>query len=280
MVNYMMQDRNGTKGYKSQMYSLKGATKILEGAPGTPVHLSAGSGVVRFPKFSQYADDIANMSKYKTQSVFGEHYLQNLHDHLKATEELGEKMDGELQTSFSGSLGQQFEQVAKAIRMDTDLLEMERSGFFTSHWGYDTHGAMNQDGLLAELNSAITSLVANLKAQGLWDNVVVIVVSDFGRTLTSNSQGTDHGWGGNYFILGGKVNGGQVLGTYPDRLDPIVSDENDGRGRMIPTTPWEAVWNGVAEWYGVDKEGRDRILPIMKNFETNAIFSADHLFQT
>ena len=189
-------------------------------------------------------------------------------------------MAAELQTTFTGSLGLQYEQVAKAIRMDTNLLSMERAGFFTSHHGYDTHGSMNQDTLFNELNSAITSLVSNLKQQGLWDNTVIVFVSDFGRTLTSNSQGTDHGWGGNYFVLGGKVRGGQVLGKFPDRLDPIVSDENDGRGRIIPTTPWESVWNGIADWFGVDQEGRDAILPIKKNFDNSTIFSVGQLFES
>ena len=175
------------------MYSLQGATKILEGAPGSPVHLHKKSGVVRFPKFSQYAEDIANVSKYRIQSHFAEHYVQQLHDHLSQTEELGEKMDAELQTAFSGDLGLQYQQVAKAIRMDTELLDMERAGFFTSLGGFDTHNAMNQDLLLEQVNSAITSLVADLKAQGLWDNVVIVFVSDFGRTLTGNSRGTDHG---------------------------------------------------------------------------------------
>ena len=280
MINHLMQDRNGTKGYKSQMYSLRGATKLLEGAPGTPIHLST-SGVVRFPKFAQYAEGIANISKYKSRSVFAEQYIQSLTDHLYSTEELGEKMDAELQTAFAGDLGKQFEQVAKAIRMDTNLISMERAGFYAFHHGYDTHGSLNQDALLTEVNSAISTLVTSLKQQGKWNNVVLVFVSDFGRSLTGNSQGTDHGWGGNYFVLGGKVNGGQILGEFPNRLDPVHSDVSASRrGSIIPTTPWESIWNGIAEWFGVDKEGRESILPVMKNFENSSIFSAAQLFKS
>ena len=79
--------------------------------------------------------------------------------------------------------------------------------------------------------------------------------------------------------MGGGVKGGQVLGKYPDRLDPVHSDENDGRARMIPSTPWESIWNGIAEWYGVDEVGREAILPMMKNFESDTIFSASQLFE-
>jgi cullin-associated NEDD8-dissociated protein 1 len=194
---------------------------------------------------------------------------------LTVTEALGDAMSGDLPTAFTGELGEQFEQVAKAIRMDVNLIDMERAGFFTSQWGYDSHGSMDQSTLYNEVNSAIASFVTDMKQQGKWDNVVMVFASDFGRTLTSNTQGTDHGWGGNYFVLGGKVNGGQMLG-----LDPIYSDEDDGRARIIPSTPWESIWNGIAEWFGVDKESREEILPMMKNFDFNrTIFTAETMFK-
>ena len=71
---------------------------------------------------------------------------------------------------------------------------------------------------------------------------------------------------GNHFALGGSVRGGRILGEYPSDLSP------DGpvslrRGRMIPTTSWEAVYNGVAEWMGVTTpEELDKVLPNRGNF--------------
>lgn len=102
-------------------------------------------------------------------------------------------------------------------------------------------------------------------AQGVWQNVTIVTVSDFGRTLTSNGLGTDHAWGelslfriallwrtfntpfgvpvptgGNHFVLGGDVAGGKIHGKFPSRF---TSGENDiGRGRVLPTTAWEAMW--------------------------------------
>merc|ERR1711862_744355 len=77
----------------------------------------------------------------------------------------------------------------------------------------------------------------------------LVITSDFGRTLTPNNQdGSDHGWGGNYFMMGGQVKGGQILGQYPDDYDGHL---DAGRGRVIPTTPWDAVWYGISEWMGV-----------------------------
>lgn len=67
------------------------------------------------------------------------------------------------------------------------------------------------------------------------------------RTLTTNGQGTDHAWGGIHLVAGGKVRGGQILGKYPDSLLDSGSVAL-GRGRILPTTPWEAMWNGIVDW--------------------------------
>ena len=107
----------------------------------------------------------------------------------------------------------------------------------------------------------------------------MVVASEFGRTLSTNGQGSDHGWGGNYFVLGGDVKGGQMLGSYPGRLTEFVSEANVGRGRFIPTTPWESIWNGVSEWYGIDAAGRAEILPNMANFDAGDIFTQAQLYK-
>eukprot|EP01083_Nonionella_stella_P122430 368341_1 len=83
---------------------------------------------------------------------------------------------------------------------------------------------------------------AEMKRQGVWDDVVVVSVSDFGRTLTSNGAGTDHAWAGNHFILGGKVKGGKFHGKYPDTLKPDGDLNLGGRGRLVPTLGWESMW--------------------------------------
>jgi cullin-associated NEDD8-dissociated protein 1 len=81
-----------------------------------------------------------------------------------------------------------------------------------------------------------------------------VITSDFARTLTPNSgEGTDHAWGGNYFIMGGAVNGGIIHGEYPSDL----TDDGPlsiGRGRLIPSMSWESVLNPIAQWMGVQTE--------------------------
>jgi hypothetical protein len=87
------------------------------------------------------------------------------------------------------------------------------------------------------------------------------------RTLNGNSgEGTDRGWSGHSFILGGSLDGGKIMGQYPDNLDD-GNKYNAGRGTLIPTMPYEAPWNAVAQWLGVD-EGNflDMILPNRLSF--------------
>ena len=122
--------------------------------------------------------------------------------------------------------------------------------------------------LLSTLDQAIKCFADELKAQKVWLNTTVVVASEFGRSLTANGNGVDHGWGGNYFVFGGAVKGGHILGEYPDDLS-LESRFNVGRGRILPTTPWESVWNAVAQWMGLDNERIPDVLPNLKNFATS-----------
>merc|ERR1711879_1139415 len=111
---------------------------------------------------------------------------------------------------------------------------------------------------------------------GVWDNVLLLETSDFARTLTPNGgAGTDHAWSGNYFITGGGVDGGQILGQYPSDLKS--GPYRVARGRLIPRLSWDSIWNGVAQWFGLtDQDELDEILPNRNEF--NNLFSESDLF--
>ena len=80
-------------------------------------------------------------------------------------------------------------------------------------------------------------------------------------------------------MIGGKVRGGQILGKFQDSMLE-GNDVDVGRGRVLPTTPWEAVWNGVSEWFGVeDPAERAKILPHSVNFPAETLFSKAELFE-
>jgi len=154
----------------------------------------------------------------------------------------------------------------------------DRTAFFSQSGGYDTHATFDIDLLIGGVDAALGEFRREMIAQGLWDQTVVVVTSEFARTLRSNGQGSDHAWGGHTFIIGGAVRGGRILGTYPDSLGEDHAYMLSG-GRLVPTMPFEAIWNGVLEWYGVQEPGRSgKVLPNIANFPPSKVFKEVDLF--
>lgn len=112
--------------------------------------------------------------------------------------------------SFPNSYGQGY--VARAFRDAEVLLSTTSLGNYVSYirlFGYDTHSNQetNLVSLFSQLNSAFTTFVANMKAKGAWNNLIVLFVSEFGRTIKENgSAGTDHGGANTVFLSGGRAN--------------------------------------------------------------------------
>lgn len=89
-----------------------------------------------------------------------------------------------------------------------------------------------------------------------------------------------HRWGGNYFIFGGDVKGGLILGEYP-RSFSEADPTNIGRGRVMPTTSWEALWYGVNQWFGVDAPSDiETVIPNSRNFGCSILYSDTDLFHS
>eukprot|EP00957_Ditylum_brightwellii_P104792 7987643-Ditylum_brightwellii.AAC.2 len=177
-------------------------------------------------------------------------------------------------------VNERFRATAQYMKMRT-LRKVNREVFIIPHEGFDSHSEQKADvnTLFSTANTALTRFVDEMKVQGIWENVVIIMGSDFGRSIGPNSNGgTDHGWGGNYFVIGGSVNGGKILGQYPEHLSKL-SDHWLSRGRMIPTTPWESTWHGVAQWMGIQSdEDLAAVLPNKDNFRKCDMFTDQDLF--
>lgn len=276
---------------KSAMYSLDGYSRMLDGAM-TPTVIGAGEGVVRFSEYGALGGALAAgagaLSQNESRSLFAETHMAAMQSALYSTETLGRFLENTTLASGrafpSTGLGEQLEEVAKVMHLgsspnSTADLQTERAAFFTGIGGFDTHNTVDILSRMQHIDDALRAFVGEMKDQGLWNDTVVVVASEFGRTLSSNSQGADHGWGGNYFVLGGGVRGAQMLGTYPERLSYYDSELNLGRGIYVPTTPWESVWNAVAGWWGIDDDARlAEILPNKANFPASSMFTQAQLF--
>jgi len=101
---------------------------------------------------------------------------------------------------------------------------------------------------------------------GIADDVLTFSVSEFGRTLTSNGQGSDHAWGGNVFVMGGTnlINGGQIYGTYPSLA--LNNSIDLGGGVLIPDTSADTYFAEVAKWFGVPDSDLSMLFPHLTNF--------------
>ena len=144
---------------------------------------------------------------------------------------------GEVPGSFPESaLGAQLQTVAQQIVAGRNQLDVKRQVFFVSIGGFDNHDGLNTDHpeVLTEVNDALVSFHSSMQNLGISQEVTAFTASDFGRTLVSNGNGTDHGWGGHHVILGGDVRGGRIFGRIPTLDDEGPDDV--GQGRALPTT--------------------------------------------
>ncbi|MGL1539811.1 DUF1501 domain-containing protein, partial [Vibrio parahaemolyticus] len=88
--------------------------------------------------------------------------------------------------------------------------------------------------LMTDLNEALGQFFRATIELGVSGQVTSFTASDFGRTLASNGDGSDHGWGSHHFILGGAVKGGRYYGIAPEVS--LTSDDQVGQGRLLPST--------------------------------------------
>eukprot|EP00931_Biecheleriopsis_adriatica_P057277 TRINITY_DN3397_c0_g1_i3.p1 TRINITY_DN3397_c0_g1~~TRINITY_DN3397_c0_g1_i3.p1 ORF type:complete len:2330 (-),score=299.84 TRINITY_DN3397_c0_g1_i3:580-7488(-) len=146
--------------------------------------------------------------------------------------------------------------------------QAERDFFFVGLGGFDNHNNLgpNLARNFGRMNVAITAFVNEIKAQGNWDNVVMTTQSDFARTLDPNgNMGTDHGWAGQHFILSGAINGGRVYNDFPASL-AAGNPADLGRGRLIPSYPYESFMVPIAQWLGVQAAQLQDVFPNLPNF--------------
>ena len=169
-------------------------------------------------------------------------------------------------------LGNQLQMVARLIGA-RGALGMSRQVFFVSAGNYDTHSdqSSNQQDNLTQLSQALKAFYDATVQLGIADSVTAFTASDFGRSLAVNSSGTDHGWGGHHFVVGGGVAGQRFYGTMPslaryDDDNPSSNPDDTGYGQIIPTLAVDQYAATLARWFGVDGGGIADIFPNLGRF--------------
>lgn len=202
------------------------------------------------------------------RSLFEKSYGNSTRDAVDAYYEFSSALTGTAlatATPANNSLANNLAMIAK-VAASAGRLGARRQIFFVQLGGWDHHDEVvnNQLTMLRTVSQAVGFFWEALGELGLRDQLALFTASDFGRTLTSNGNGSDHAWGGNHFVLGGAVAGGRVAGNrdqgyYPDlqRLAEI----DTGQGRLIPGVAVDEYARDLLSWFGVSNGDMDYVLP-------------------
>ena len=163
------------------------------------------------------------------------------------------------------SLGAQLQEVAKLISVSSEL-GAKRQVFFVATSRFDTHDGLDtiHPLLMTNLADALRGFYDTIVELGIADKVTTFTASDFGRALTSNNDGTDHGWGSMHFVLGGAVKGGRYYGINPQLANNGPDDI--GQGRLVPTMSVDQYGATMASWFGIAASDLATVLPNIGNY--------------
>jgi len=206
----------------------------------------------------------------KQNHIFTSAYADIQNRAIHITEELGRVLEsnGPILTEQpeENSLAAQLGMVTQLIAARGQL-GMRRQIFYVRMKGFDVHDHQNkkQPWLFTELANALSYFQSSLDEIGESNNVTTFTASDFGRSLTGNGDGTDHGWGNHLMVMGGAVNGGDVYGTMPrmgvDGPDAIQN------GRIVPTLSSTQYAATLLRWMGLSEDELHNTLPTLGNFQ-------------
>ncbi len=172
----------------------------------------------------------------------------------------------QLTTQFPRTnVGDQLKSVAETLNIKS-ALQVNRQVFFVSMGGFDSHNnqAKNLPRLQKYYADGIAAFYDATVELGLENDVTLFTASDFGRSLVENGDGTDHGWGGHHFIVGGAVNGNTIYGDIPPYA--TEHDLDAGNGRLIPNVSVEQYAATLGKWFGLTDSELLSALPALANF--------------
>ncbi len=172
-----------------------------------------------------------------------------------------------LGTSFptGNSLADQLKMVARLIAA-RNTLGAKRQVFFVSLGGFDNHDSLLavHPGLMSTVGDALSAFYQATVELGVSSQVTSFTASDFGRTLVSNNDGSDHGWGSMHFVVGDSVKGNSFVGT-----PPVIANggpDDVGQGRLLPSLSVDQYGATLASWFGVSAADQATVLPNLVNY--------------
>jgi uncharacterized protein (DUF1501 family) len=254
--------------------SLSGNTLFQAGEVATP-YIMGASGATTFTGMGSGATATARKTGFTNvvNATYGSVYERAYAEIQKRALKYADLVNGALAaaptlaTAFpaNSTLATQLQTVAKMIAV-RERLGMSRQVFFVATGGFDTLDDQLQDqpGLLGNVSASLAAFHAATVELGVAEKVTTFTQSDFGRTLTSNGDGSDHAWGGVQLVVGGGVKGRAIYGRYP--VLAINGPEDVGGGRFIPAVSSDQYAATLARWFGVADADLPKIAPSIGNF--------------
>lgn len=263
----------------SMNVSLSGSNIWQSGASVTPYSIDAG-GIKELENFNTKTTDARELSRiqiYKTllaqqqENIFQREFARTQTLAWELAGDVKAALDAQtpLKTQFPANnpLASNLKMVAQMLSARNSL-QVSRQTFFIGMGDYDTHGDQlrRHTLLLGQLSSALDAFYKATEELGIANQVTTFTTSDFGRTLTSNGDGTDHGWGSHQIVMGGAIKGGDIYGQFPDLV--IGGKDDIGEGRIIPTTSMDQYAATLANWYGLPASNFADVFPNLARFNS------------
>lgn len=235
------------------------------------------SGIKLLETLNAESDDARERARAKIyRNLLAQQQGNQFQRQFSRTQQLAWQLAGEVKdaldaqpaiaTAFpAGQLGSGLKMVAQMISARA-ALGVKRQIFFVGMGDFDTHGDQLRRHvlLLQQLSEGLQAFYSATQELGVENQVTTFTASDFGRTLTSNGDGTDHGWGSHQLVIGGAVNGGDIYGTMPSLS--LDSADDIGQGRLIPGISMDQYAATLASWYGLPGSQFGDVFPNLENF--------------
>jgi uncharacterized protein (DUF1501 family) len=222
---------------------------------------------------------VKRMSRWQFANDYERIYANSMYDSVSDSVMFAQarEMTAKPAADFgSGWLSGQLEFAARVLPVMPSF-GMRRQVFFLTHGGFDTHTGQrgtaqdSQDTGLATLDKALGALDSTLAANGMRDKVMVLVMTEFGRTLRPGSGGgSEHAWGTHWMVMGPDVIGGTVHGHFT----PLVTrsaDDIDGEGRYVPQFSADQVGATLMQWMGLESSKVTTVFPNLVNFKDRTV---------
>ncbi|MCK6264409.1 DUF1501 domain-containing protein [Vibrio sp. ZSDE26] len=250
-------------------YNIQGTSNFLVGTQFQPAIITNKSGLKEFESRPTVEDAVKQDIAATRFDLFRQQINVIKGEMLSVDEGMKTILETPITNDFgTSSIGEDLELVAKVIKNNASLAvneQQSRQIFYVTLGGFDTHKNQlaSQTKLYEQLAEAIVAFQAEMNNS---PNVTTFTMSDFGRTLLSNGEGTGHGWAGHELIIGGAVDGGRYFGNIED-LNHLGEFSIDERGRMIPSISSDQVGATLATWFGIEDYALDAVFPNLVNFE-------------